>query len=41
MFKRMVLKRVLGEIERLENATKKRSEKRLDFLGKVGRIQTC
>jgi hypothetical protein len=41
VFKRMVLKRVLGEIERLENATKKRSEKRLDFLGKVGRIQTC
>jgi len=25
VFKRMVLKRVLGEIERLENATKKRS----------------
>jgi hypothetical protein len=37
----MVLKRAWGEIERLENATKKRSEKRLDFLGKVGRIQTC
>ena len=25
MFKRMVLKRVLGEVQRMENATKKRS----------------
>jgi hypothetical protein len=41
MLQRMMLKRVLGAVGKLENAMKKRSEKRLDFLGKVGRIQTC
>jgi hypothetical protein len=41
MFKSMALNRVLGAMQRLENTMKKRSEKRLDFLGKVGRIQTC
>ena len=28
MFKRMLLKRVFGEVQRLENATKKRSAER-------------
>ena len=39
MFKRNVLKRVLGEVQRLENAIKKRSirvkKKTLSFLGKM------